>query len=512
MKPLFLLIVPLALASIPATSFAGAAAVPKSKLAEQEQAPTVVKSTADIASDSLIRVNSTNQTYDFFRPWMKKAPYMRRGTGVILADNRVLVTAELVANHSYVELEKPGSAEKCPAEVLVVDYDADLALLKPAREDFLEKSKPLEISSGAKVGDKIEILQLEANGAVARTPGVVTTISVSDYPMDSVGLLSYRLSVPLQSRDGSFTIPAVKDGKLLGLLMRYDSRSQTAELVPPPVIDHFLADAALPQYPGFPRLGISISPTRDPQFRRYIGLKDGGVYVTEVTPGGSAEKAGIKRGDAITSVAGKAIDQDGNYDDPEYGKISFSHLLNTLGRSGETVEIAILRDGKEETIPVVLAPLDHSRVASESYVMDTQPKYFILGGLIFQELSRPYLYEWGGNWRKEAPQRLVYLDAFQNELPKDRGKIVFLSQVLPAESTVGYEDLDHLVVSKINDVPIKSLADIATAAAQPKNGFHKIEFEEDPGVIYLDAGDVQKNTDQIIQHYNLPASNNLDTK
>ncbi len=95
---------------------------------------------------------------------------------------------------------------------------------------------------------------------------------------------------------------------------------------------------------------------------------------------------------------------------------------------------------------------------------------------------------------------------------KDRGKIVFLSQVLPAESTVGYENLDHLVVSKINDVPIKGLADVAKAAAQPKNGFHKIEFEEDPGVIYLDAQDVQKNTDQIIQHYNLPASNNLETK
>ncbi len=48
---------------------------------------------------------------------------------------------------------------------------------------------------------------------------------------------------------------------------------------------------------------------------------------------------------------GKAIDQDGNYDDPEYGKISFSHLLNTLGRSGETVELTVLREGKEENHP-----------------------------------------------------------------------------------------------------------------------------------------------------------------
>ncbi len=49
MKPLFFLIVPLALASIPATSHAGAASVPKSKLVEHEEGPTVAKSTADIA-------------------------------------------------------------------------------------------------------------------------------------------------------------------------------------------------------------------------------------------------------------------------------------------------------------------------------------------------------------------------------------------------------------------------------------------------------------------------------
>jgi len=36
--------------------------------------------------------------------------------------------------------------------------------------------------------------------------------------------------------------------------------------------------------------------------------------------------------------------------------------------------------------------------------------------LIFQELSRQYLREWGPNWLKEAPQRFVYLDRFQWEL------------------------------------------------------------------------------------------------
>lgn len=461
-----------------------------------------------VSSDSLIRVNSTNQSFDFFRPWTKKAPYLRRGLGVVLADGKILVTAELVANRTYVELEKAGSAEKSPAEVVVVDYDCNLALLKASDPDFLKDAKPLALDSGARVGDRASILQLESNGQIADTPGVITTITVAGYPLDHLALLTYRISAPLQNREGSFTIPAVRDGKLLGLLMRYDSRSQTAEVISTPVISHFLADANLAAYPGFPRAGLVFASTRDPQFRRYIGLSEDGVYVTEVLSGSAAEKAGLRKGDVILAVGGKPVDQDGNYDEPGIGKIPFSHLTNTLAHVGDTVNFTVLRDGKHETVPVVLAGIH--KETSEPYEFDQQPRYFILGGLVFRELSRPYLQEWGGNWPKDAPQRLVYLDAFQNELPPDRGKIVFLSQVFPTPSTLGYENLEHLVVSKVNGVPIKSLDDLAKATASPKDGFVKIEFDEDPGFIYLDAADIEKSKKQLMEDYGIPSLENLE--
>jgi S1-C subfamily serine protease len=465
---------------------------------------------SSVSSDSLVRVNSTNQAFDFFRPWTKKASYLRRGLGVILQGGEVLVTAELVANRTYVELEKAGSAEKSPAEVVVVDYDCNLALLKPSDATFLKSARPLALDSGARVGDRASILQLESNGQIAATPGVITTITVAGYPLDHLALLTYRISAPLQNREGSFTIPAVRDGKLLGLLMRYDARSQTAEVIPPAVISHFLEDAKLRTYPGFPRAGLVFASTRDPQFRRYIGLNEDGVYITEVRPRSAAEKAGLRKGDIILAVAGKAIDQDGNYDEPGVGKIPFSHLTNTLAHVGDTVNFSILRDGKRETVPVILAGIKEEQSISDPYEFDIQPRYLILGGLVFRELSRPYLQEWGGNWTKDAPQRLVYLDAFQNELPADRGKIVFLSQVFPTPGTLGYEDLEHVVVSKVNGAPIKSLDDIAKAVASSKGGFLKIEFDEDPTFIYLDASDVEKSKSQLMQDYGIPALENLE--
>ena len=61
---------------------------------------------------ALVRVNVTGQAYDYFRPWQKKAPFSKRGLGAVLPQGRVLVTADLVANQNYVELERAESGEK----------------------------------------------------------------------------------------------------------------------------------------------------------------------------------------------------------------------------------------------------------------------------------------------------------------------------------------------------------------------------------------------------------------
>ena len=50
----------------------------------------------------------------------------------------MLVTADLVANQNYVELERAESGEKTAANVVVVDYEANLALLEPIDKKFLD--------------------------------------------------------------------------------------------------------------------------------------------------------------------------------------------------------------------------------------------------------------------------------------------------------------------------------------------------------------------------------------
>jgi S1-C subfamily serine protease len=453
----------------------------------------------------VVRVNATSQMWDFIRPWSKRAPSTRRALGVVLPGNRVLVTAELVANANYVELEKAESGEKVAASVERVDYESNLALIKPPDEKFLAGLKPIELTD-ASVGDRVAIWQLENTGALLVTNAVVTTVEASRYPIDDTALLVYRLATSLQYRDGSFTVPAVKDGKLVGMLMRYDPRSQGADAIPAPVIAHFLKDAAGKTYGGFPRAGMDFAGMRDPQLRHYAGLTGnpgGGVYVTTVLKDSPADKAGLRDGDVLLEINGQAVDQDGNYTDPHYGKISIIHLISTRSYVGDRLKLRIFRDGKPQDVEMTLTHRPVEDYVIEPYTIDKAPRFYVLGGLVFQELTRQYLKEWG-DWQKKAPERLVYMDRFQSDLfPEGTKKVVILSQVLPSENTVGYEELNNLVVTKINDVKLNSLADVAAAVEHPVDGFHKIEFADSPHLIYLDAKKVADEAPALMQNYGL---------
>ena len=465
------------------------------------------------ADFAVVRVNSTDQDFDFFRPWAKKNPRAFHGLGAVLEGNRVLVTAQLVANHNYVELERAENGARTSAKVLCVDYESNLALLQPTAETFLAGLKPAELALDAVVGDHVNVLQLESNDALVATPGPITTIEVSRYQLENTSFLIYRLSLPLQYKEGSFTAPVTRDGKLVGILMRYDPRTQGVDVLPAPVIAHFLKDYDDGNYQGFPRAGMDYAPTRDPQLRHYAKLpaSGGGVYVTDVVRDGPAAKAGLRVGDVIMEINGQGIDQDGDYEESLYGRISIAHLISTKSYAGQTLELKISRDGQPQTLQLMLEHKPAQDYVSEPYVVDHAPRYYVMNGLIFQELSRQYLKEWGGDWQKQAPQRLVYLDRYQSSIiPEGRKRIVVLSQVLPVASNIGYEEMKYLVVTKVNGQPINSLDDLPKALEKPEGGFDKVEFEDFPKEIFVDAAHLAADDQNVQESYSLPDLKRLE--
>ena len=69
--------------------------------------------------------------------------------------------------------------------------------------------------------------------------------------------------------------------------------------------------------------------------------EDGGVLVEGVSPGGPAEKAGVKDNDVIVEIGGKPVKNIGSY-------------MTAMGaqKAGTPVEVVVLRKGTKVTLKV----------------------------------------------------------------------------------------------------------------------------------------------------------------
>lgn len=455
---------------------------------------------------SIVRVNATLQDYSFLRPWEKGAPTPRRGLGAVLEGNRVLVTAEMCVNSTYLELEHPSNGAQVPARIVGIDYEANLALLEPTKpdSDVFKDIKPLTIDDSVVPGDKLDVWQIEDNGDAVSTEVEVLRVSVGRYFIPNSIFMLYQVKGSLQARVNSFTLPVVKNGKLVGMLLAYSSNDQTASVLPAPIIQSFLADLEDGEYEGFPNLGIGFSQTLDETLREFSGIadKEGGIYVRNVATGGSADKAGLKEGDVILKIGDHPIDARGNYDHPKYGKLSFSHLVRGSARAGDKVAMEIIRDGKPMNIEVELIRKTAEDYLIDPYMFDRGPKYLIYGGLIFQELTLPYLESWGDEWDTRAPFKLVHANANPEQFEEEgREKLVFLSNVLKTPSTLGYEGINSVIVDKVNGKFIKNIKDLAAALdSPPADGIHAIEFSDYPKIIYVDDRASKFVNQQLIQY------------
>ncbi len=465
---------------------------------------------------ALVRVNVTGQAYDYFRPWQKRAPFSKRGLGALISNGRILVTADLISNQNYVELERADNGEKMAATVDVVDYEANLALLSPQDKKFVTGLPTLELAGDSTVGDHLTALQLEPTGALVVTEGLLTGVQLTRYPAEVGQFLTYRVSLSLQYRDNSYTVPLVRQNKLAGLLLRYDPRSQVMDVIPAPLISHFLKDAAGPKYGGFSSIGFDYFPTRDPQLRKFAGdaSKQGGVYVSGIEPDSAAQQAGLHNGDIITEVANLSIDQNGNYLDPIYKKLDFTNILTLRSYVGDKVPVKIERQGQPMQLQFTLSHRAPGDYVVPPYERDDAPKYIVLGGLIFQELTREYLRQWSagrGDWTRDAPARFVYLDRYQWELfPQGHRHIVIISQVLPANGTLGYDEMGYLTVQKVNGREIHRLNDLAEVARNPGGEYFRIETEEDPKLIVLDVAQTRADEKALRDSYGIAELQRLD--
>jgi len=465
---------------------------------------TVSSASAQSVTTSVIRINSTIQSWNPSQPWDKTAPGKRRALGALLSGNRVLTTAEMAANATYIEMENADSTRTLPAKVIAIDYETNLALLAPDNGDthgFFKGLQPLTLGQSAKIGDKVDVWQLEDNGMPLITHATIQGIDVISSFAPGHFFLTYAAKGSMQSASSSFTLPVVQNGKLLGLLSSYNAKDQIIDVMTPEIISAFLEDAKDGDFVGVPSLGIGVSSTVDPSFRKWLKLPDdvGGLYITRIRKKSAAEKAGLEKGDVLVKIGNHAIGRRGYYTHPSYGRVFWSHLVRGDHKVGEKLNILVLRDGKEKNISVTLERANKQLVPAVTF--DTAPNYLVKGGFIFQELSTTYLSAFGKEWRSAAPLNLLDALSTPEDYEKGRNTLVFLSATIPTPATTGYERLNNLIISKVNGQEIADMQGLIKAFKTPgPDGLHTIEFDSGfPKTIYLDAKSADTIDAQLLQ-------------
>ncbi len=245
------------------------------------------------------------------------------------------------------------------AEVIGSDPGTDIAVLKAEEDDLVEL--PIGDSDDLRVGDFVIAIGNPFGLQHTVTSGIVSALG--RFGLNPDGYEDFiQTDASINPGNSGGALVDLR-GQLVGINSAIISRSG-GNVGIGFAIPSNMARAIMRQILDFGEvrrglLGVQIT-TVDEDTAEALGLKDiRGALVQSVNPGSAAEKAGIEVDDIITEVDGKTI-------------ASGTELRNTIGlkRSGDSVRIKLLREGRERSIT---ASLDDRNALMSSEGVDLHP-------------------------------------------------------------------------------------------------------------------------------------------
>lgn len=278
------------------------------------------------------------------QPRMQEQPFQTAGSGVIIdAKKGYIVTNHHVIADTDEILITLKNGKQYEAKKLGSDSETDVALLQIEADDLTDI--PLADSDKLRVGDfAIAIGNPFAIGQTV-TSGIVSALGRS-----GLGIEGYenfiQTDAAINSGNSGGALVSL-DGKLIGIntaiLGPHGGNVGIGFAIPSNMMNNLVKQIV--EFGEVKRgvLGIS-GDNIDAGIAKAFDLSTSqGAIVRQVFEDTAAQDAGLKPGDAIVSINGKAVS-------------SFFELrakIGTMG-AGATAKLGVIRDGKKMTIPVTL--------------------------------------------------------------------------------------------------------------------------------------------------------------
>ena len=328
----------------------GDAPVPSLAPIVKKASPAVV----NIATRGTLREQRRNPLLEdpFFRRFFdapdlapRERQFQSAGSGVIVDARQgyIITNAHVVENADEITATLLDDRQ-IKAKVIGADKPSDVALLKIAANNLTEM--PLADSSKAEVGDFVLAIGNPFALSHTVTSGIISALGRSDGSADSYQDF-IQTDAPINPGNSGGALVDLH-GQLVGVNTAIFSGSGgnigIGFAIPSNMVKAVMAQ--LVQYGEVKRgmLGVQLSNAFTPDIAQSLGLENNrGALISEVVEGGSADKAGIKAGDVITTINGRNV---GNS----------SELRNSIGvlRIGDKVEIGLLREGKPRRVTAII--------------------------------------------------------------------------------------------------------------------------------------------------------------
>lgn len=348
-----------------------------------------------------------NNPEDWFEQFFNFGPQIQpeqraSGSGVIISDDGYIVTN----NHVISDGDK-GVADEITvtlstkkvykAKVIGRDPSSDIAVLK-----IDGTALPYMIYGNS---DNVKLGQWVLAVGYPLTLETTVTAGIVSAKARYIGINSRQSSSPIESfiqtdaavnqgnsGGGLFTV----DGQLIGInsaiLAPNGTYAGYSFAIPVNIVKKIVND--LIEFGDVKRgyLGISYQPNEAENERliKQAGVKEGqGVFVQSVPSDGAASQAGLKEGDVITKVNGSPVSSGMEM------SAGIAHF-----RPGEKVPVTFLRNGKENTVNVILkgtvskieissAKIIGDRLGVELENLDSKKatEYDIAGGVVVKKIN-----------------------------------------------------------------------------------------------------------------------------
>ncbi len=457
--------------------------------------------------NSLVYLEVTRKAYEVFQPWSPKSRAVQKN-GLVIGAREILTTAEELSDRTLVRVQKGGRGKWWNAEVVWLDYHANLAVLTAKDDTLWQGLKPAAFITGKLPKEGLQIVRWRSGNLEARK-AEFNQFLVEDARLSFFQHLQLEASTEMQGV--GWAEPLVAGGKVAGLATGQGGNN--ARFLPASFIEPILAARKAGKYPGLGFFPFTWQPVENPSTFKFLKLPGDprGALVIDV-PAVPNVEPNLKPRDLILQVDGFDVDNQGYYKDPDYGQLIVENLGSRRKFAGDVVKMKIWRDGAQMNLDYRLPKLDYSVKLLAEQTFDQAPEYLIAGGLVFQPLNIPLLRGFGEDWKRRAPFRLVH---YAGEAPSaERSGLVALTSVLPDPYVLGYQDARLLVVDAINGQKISRLADVQAALQKPQDGFHTVEFQRGDNLrrIVVDAGLMDAATKRILERYRIPAASHLETK